>query len=110
GQTPPNTECRIVDSLTGRDVEPGAVGEIWLRGPQGMKGHLHRAEETRHTLDTDGWLPTGAIGHADADGHFFIVDRLKELIKYKGMQVAPAELEAVLLSPPPPAHAAGLTR
>jgi acyl-CoA synthetase (AMP-forming)/AMP-acid ligase II len=106
GQTLPNTECRVVDPLTRRDVEPGADGEIWLRGPQVMKGYLRRPEETRNTLDDDGWLHTGDIGHADADGHFFIVDRLKELIKYKGMQVPPAELEAVLLSHPAVADAA----
>jgi acyl-CoA synthetase (AMP-forming)/AMP-acid ligase II len=106
GHTLPNTECRVVDPLSGRDVEPGADGEIWLRGPQVMKGYLARPEETRSTLDDDGWLHTGDIGHADADGHFFIVDRLKELIKYKGMQVPPAELEAVLLSHPAVADAA----
>ena len=60
----------------------------------------------RATVDADGWLHTGDIGHADADGDFFIVDRLKELIKYKGMQIAPAELEAVLLSHPAVADAA----
>ena len=75
-------------------------GEIWLRGPQVMRGYLGRPDETRATMDEEGWLHTGDIGHADEDGHFFIVDRLKELIRYKGMQVPPAELEAVLLSHP----------
>jgi acyl-CoA synthetase (AMP-forming)/AMP-acid ligase II len=93
-----NTECRVVDPETGRDLEPGLDGEVWIRGPQVMRGYFNRPEETRATIDADGWLHTGDIGHADADGHFFIVDRLKELIKYKGMQVPPAELEAVLLS------------
>jgi acyl-CoA synthetase (AMP-forming)/AMP-acid ligase II len=93
-----NTECRVADPVTGGDVAPGQDGEIWIRGPQVMRGYLNRPDETRVTIDDEGWLRTGDIGRADADGHFFIVDRLKELIKYKGMQVAPAELEAVLLS------------
>jgi acyl-CoA synthetase (AMP-forming)/AMP-acid ligase II len=106
GHAVPNTECRVVDVATGRDVGPGEDGEIWLRGPQVMKGYFKRPDETRNTLDDDGWLHTGDIGHADVDGHFFIVDRLKELIKYKGLQVAPAELEAILLSHPAVADAA----
>jgi acyl-CoA synthetase (AMP-forming)/AMP-acid ligase II len=101
-----NTEARIVDAATGRDVEPGADGEIWVRGPQIMLGYLNRPDETRATVDADGWLHTGDIGHADADGDFYVVDRLKELIKYKGMQVPPAELEAALLSHPAVADAA----
>jgi acyl-CoA synthetase (AMP-forming)/AMP-acid ligase II len=101
-----NTECRVVDPETGRDVAPGVDGEIWIRGPQVMRGYLHRPADTRAVLDDDGWFHSGDIGHADADGHFFIVDRLKELIKYKGMQVPPAELEAVLLSHPAVADAA----
>jgi acyl-CoA synthetase (AMP-forming)/AMP-acid ligase II len=101
-----NTECRVVDPATQRDVEPGVDGEICIRGPQVMRGYLNRPDATRATIDADGWLHTGDIGHADQDGHFFIVDRLKELIKYKGMQVAPAELEGVLLSHPAVADAA----
>src|SRR3970282_835618 len=103
-----NTECRVVDAETGRDVAPGLDGEIWIRGPQVMRGYLNRPAETHATIDDKGWLHTGDIGHADDDGHFFVVDRLKELIKYKGMQVPPAELEAVLLSPPAGADAAGV--
>ena len=106
----PNTECRVVDPATGMDVEAGVDGEIWIRGPQVMQGYLHRPLETRATVDADGWLHTGDIGHADADGDFFIVDRLKELIKYKGMQIAPAELEAVLLSHEAVADAAVIPR
>ena len=106
GQLVPNTECRIVHPATGKDVEPGQDGEFWVRGPQIMLGYLNRPEDTRAMLDEDGWLHTGDIGHADVDGHFFIVDRLKELIKYKGLQVPPAELEAVLLSHPAVADAA----
>jgi acyl-CoA synthetase (AMP-forming)/AMP-acid ligase II len=106
----PNTECRVVDPATGADVPPGQDGEIWIRGPQVMRGYLNRPQETRATVDAEGWLHTGDIGHADADGHFFIVDRLKELIKYKGMQIAPAELESVLLSHPAVADAAVIAR
>jgi acyl-CoA synthetase (AMP-forming)/AMP-acid ligase II len=65
-----------------------------------MRGYLNNPQATANTVDQEGWLHTGDIGHADADGDFYIVDRLKELIKYKGYQVAPAELEAVLLGHP----------
>ena len=77
-----------------------------VRGPQVMKGYLNNEAATRSTIDDDGWLHTGDIGHIDADGHLFIVDRLKELIKYKGFQVPPAELEALLLTHPQIADAA----
>jgi acyl-CoA synthetase (AMP-forming)/AMP-acid ligase II len=106
GRPVANTECRVVDPVTGSDAGPGEDGEIWLRGPQVMKGYFKRIDDTRQTLDADGWLHTGDIGHADEDGDFFVVDRMKELIKYKGMQVPPAELEAVLLSHPAVADAA----
>jgi acyl-CoA synthetase (AMP-forming)/AMP-acid ligase II len=101
-----DTECRVVDPVTRRDVECGQDGEIWIRGPQVMLGYLNCPDETRETIDEEGWLHTGDIGHANADGDFFIVDRLKELIKYKGCQVPPAELESVLLSHPAVADAA----
>ena len=100
GRLVSNTECRIVDPATGDDVAPGEDGEVWVRGPQVMKGYFNRQDATSATIDDDGWLHTGDIGHADADGDFFIVDRLKELIKYKGCQVPPAELEALLLTHP----------
>ncbi len=106
GRLVADTECRVVDPDTGRDVEPGTDGELWIRGPQVMRGYLNRPDETRAMLDADGWLHSGDIGHADADGDFYIVDRVKELIKYKGLQVPPAELEAVLLSHPAVADAA----
>ena len=96
----PNTEARLVDPETGEDVPEGQEGEIWVRGPQVMKGYLNNAEATAESLVEDGWLRTGDIGRVDEDGFFFIVDRLKELIKYKGYQVPPAELEAVLVSHP----------
>jgi acyl-CoA synthetase (AMP-forming)/AMP-acid ligase II len=100
GQLLPNTECRIVDVATGAELGPDQDGEILVRGPQVMRGYLNNPEATAATLDARGWLHTGDIGHADRDGYFTIVDRLKELIKYKGFQVAPAELEAVLRGHP----------
>lgn len=106
GVPAPNTECKIVDLETGEAVGPGQRGELCVRGPQVMRGYLNNPEATAQTIDPDGWLHTGDIGYADEDGHFFIVDRAKELIKYKGLQVAPAELEALLLTHPCIADAA----
>jgi acyl-CoA synthetase (AMP-forming)/AMP-acid ligase II len=97
GPLMPSTEGRTVDPETGRDLGVGEAGEVWVRGPQVMKGYLNNAEATAKTVDADGWLRTGDIGVVDADGYLEIVDRLKELIKVKGFQVAPAELEALLL-------------
>ncbi len=102
----PNTECRVVDPDTEKDLGVGEDGEIWIRGPQVMLGYLNNEEATKFTIDEDGWLHTGDIGHIDQDGHFTIVDRLKELIKYKGFQVPPAELEALLVTHPAVADAA----
>jgi acyl-CoA synthetase (AMP-forming)/AMP-acid ligase II len=106
GVTVANTECRIVDSEGGEDQGVGAVGELWIRGPQVMKGYLNNPEATAETIDSDGWLHTGDVAFIDEDGHMTIVDRVKELIKYKGFQVAPAELEALLLTNPAIADAA----
>ncbi|CAB95894.1 4-coumarate--CoA ligase family protein [Streptomyces violaceoruber] len=101
------TEMRIV-SLTdpGTDLPAGESGEILIRGPQIMKGYLGRPDATAAMIDEEGWLHTGDVGHVDADGWLFVVDRVKELIKYKGFQVAPAELEAHLLTHPGVADAA----
>ena len=102
----PNTELRVVDPATGADVSRGETGELLVRGPQVMKGYLNAPEATAAMLDPDGWLHTGDLGTVDEHGYVFIVDRVKELIKYKGLQVAPAELEAVLISHPEVADAA----
>ena len=102
----PNTEVKILDVATGKELGPDQEGEICVRGPQVMKGYLNRPEATAAMIDSEGWLHTGDVGYADADGCFFIVDRVKELIKYKGLQIAPAELEAVLLAHPSIADAA----
>lgn len=93
----PGTETRIVDPETRAD---GTRGELWIRGPQVMAGYLNNEDATRHTIDGDGWLHTGDVAEVDEDGYFAIVDRLKELIKYKGFQVPPAELEAILINHP----------
>jgi len=106
GVPAPNTECKVVDLETGKSLGPGQRGEVCARGPQIMKGYLNRPDATAQTIDSEGWLHTGDIGYFDEDAHFFIVDRAKELIKYKGLQVPPAELEAVLLSHPCIADAA----
>ena len=106
GITLPNTEVMIVDPATDQPLGLDADGEVWVRGPQVMKGYLGNEAATAATIDADGWLHTGDIGHIDADGHLFVVDRLKELIKYKGFQVPPAELEALLLTHPAVADAA----
>lgn len=102
----PNTECRIVDIATGEDLDRNQDGEIWIRGPQVMKGYLNNETATRSSIDGDGFFHTGDIGHIDDNDEYFIVDRLKELIKYKGFQVPPAELEAHLLGHPKVADAA----
>ncbi|MEU8824229.1 AMP-binding protein [Streptomyces sp. NPDC048636] len=98
GRLLPSTRMRIVDPESGRDVAVGVDGEILVQGPQVMKGYLGRPEETHAMIDAAGWLRTGDVGHVDADGWLYVVDRVKELIKYKGYQVAPADLEAVLLT------------
>ncbi len=100
GPAVPNTEVMVVDPTSGEPVGHNTNGEIWIRGPQVMKGYLNNPDATAATLDEEGWLHTGDIGYIDDEGFFYIVDRLKELIKYKGFQVAPAELEALLLSHP----------
>ncbi|UYV38591.1 AMP-binding protein [Rhodobacteraceae bacterium D3-12] len=100
GRTVSNTECRVVDPESGKDVAPGAEGELWVRGPQVMKGYWNNPTATAETLDSEGWLRTGDIVRFDQDGNMFVTDRLKELIKYKGFQVAPAELEAALVTHP----------
>ncbi|MFE2375436.1 4-coumarate--CoA ligase family protein [Streptomyces sp. NPDC059398] len=107
GKLFPSTEMRIL-SLEGpaRDLGVDEVGEVAVRGPQVMKGYLGRPDATAAMIDQDGWVHTGDVGRVDGDGWLFIVDRVKELIKYKGFQVAPAELEALLLTHPAVADAA----
>jgi acyl-CoA synthetase (AMP-forming)/AMP-acid ligase II len=110
GPPVPNTECRIVDTMSGDELGAGEEGEVCVRGPQVMRGYLDDPEATAATVDDDGWLHTGDVGRADDDGYVVLVDRVKELIKYKGYQVAPAELEAVLVQHPAVAEAAVVGR
>ena len=100
GVTVSNTESRIVNPETGDDMPLGQDGELWVRGPQVMKGYLNNPQATAETIVGGGWMRTGDIGHFDEDGYLYVTDRLKELIKYKGFQVAPAELEAEILTHP----------
>ncbi|KAB1655955.1 4-coumarate--CoA ligase family protein [Pseudoclavibacter chungangensis] len=108
----PNVRSKLVDPATGEEIvahgADGATppGELWVQGPNVMAGYLGRPEETAATIDADGYLHTGDIAVHHEAGYFTIVDRLKELIKYKGYQIAPAELEALLLSHPKIADAA----
>jgi acyl-CoA synthetase (AMP-forming)/AMP-acid ligase II len=106
GKPWPSMQARIVDVETGKDLGPNQRGELWMRGPNVMRGYFERAQATRETLTPDGWLRTGDIAYVDDEGRFFIVDRVKELIKYNAWQIAPAELEAVLLRHPAVADAA----
>ena len=100
GTALPNTEYRIVDLSSRKDAAQGDLGEVWIRGPQVMKGYLNNPSATEDMIDNDNWLHSGDIGKADDDGYLYVVDRVKELIKYKGLQVAPAELEGIIQSHP----------
>ncbi|KAL6518029.1 4-coumarate--CoA ligase-like 9 [Orobanche minor] len=106
GRLSENMEAKIVDPQSGEALPPGQHGELWLRGPVIMKGYAGDDAATAATLDSEGWLKTGDLCYFDRDGFIYIVDRLKELIKYKAYQVAPAELEHLLQSVPEIADAA----
>uniref|UniRef100_A0A7S0L8F5 4-coumarate--CoA ligase n=1 Tax=Coccolithus braarudii TaxID=221442 RepID=A0A7S0L8F5_9EUKA len=96
GELVPGMECKLID-LNGAPVGVGERGEICLRGPNIMKGYLNRPEANAESFDADGFYKTGDVGFVDEDGLYYVVDRVKELIKVKGFQVPPAELEDVLL-------------
>ncbi|KAJ0725378.1 putative AMP-dependent synthetase/ligase, AMP-binding, AMP-binding enzyme domain, ANL [Helianthus annuus] len=100
GKLSANMIGKIVDPDTGKVLPVNRTGELWLKGPTVMKGYFSNPEATASTLDSTGWLRTGDLCYIDEDGFIFVVDRLKELIKYKGYQVPPAELEALLLTHP----------
>jgi acyl-CoA synthetase (AMP-forming)/AMP-acid ligase II len=100
GRLVPNTELQVVDPVTGRSLPANTVGELWVRGPQVMVGYRDHADATTATIDSGGWLHTGDLGSVDPDGYVFVLDRIKDLIKVKGYQVAPAELEQILVAHP----------
>lgn len=100
GLLAPNMEAKVVDWISGAFFPPGSSGELWLRGPSIMRGYLNNEEATSSTIDKDGWLHTGDVVYFDQDGYLHISDRLKDIIKYKGFQIAPADLEAVLILHP----------
>jgi acyl-CoA synthetase (AMP-forming)/AMP-acid ligase II len=111
GWTAANSASKLIDPTTGDEIgipDTGLseAGELWFKGPNVMAGYLGNEKATRETIDDDGWLRTGDMARVDSSGCVYIVDRLKELIKYKGYQVPPAELEAVLLTHPAIADAA----
>ena len=95
----PNQTAKYIDE-EGKEVEAGQTGELWIKGPNVFKGYLNNPEGTRNALTEDGYFKTGDVGHQDKDGNFYITDRVKELIKYKGFQVPPAELEGLLIAHP----------
>jgi acyl-CoA synthetase (AMP-forming)/AMP-acid ligase II len=110
GPALPGVECRVVDPGTGADLCPGEPGELLVRTAGAMRGYLGNPGATAATIDPDGWVHTGDVVTADEDGWFYVTDRVKELIKYKGYQVAPAELEAILLTHSAVADAAVVRR
>jgi acyl-CoA synthetase (AMP-forming)/AMP-acid ligase II len=110
GRLAPGTELRVVDPDTGQDQGPGQPGELWVRGPQVTPGYLGHPAATAALFADGGWLRTGDLGLVDPDGYVVVVDRLKELIKVNALQVAPAELEALLLTRPDVADAAVVGR
>ena len=99
GRLLPNMTAKYM-SAEEEELPAGETGELWIKGPNIFKGYLNNPEGTKNALTDDGYFKTGDVGHQDKDGNFYITDRVKELIKYKGFQVPPAELEGLLISHP----------
>jgi len=110
GMPVPGFLSKVINVNTQQTLEMGEVGEICFKGEQVMMYYWDNPEATRQTIDQDGWLHTGDIGYYDNKGRIHVVDRLKELIKYKGYQVSPSEIEIVLLSHPAVKDAAVIGR
>jgi acyl-CoA synthetase (AMP-forming)/AMP-acid ligase II len=100
GYLAPSIDARVMDVETLQELGPQETGELWVRGPNIMQGYWKQPDATTDTLVSDGWMRTGDIGYLDSDGCIYLVDRLKELIKYNAQQVAPAELEDIIQSHP----------
>lgn len=94
-----DTECKIVNTVTGEELSPGSEGELCIKGPQIMKGYWNKPEETANVLK-DGWLYTGDVAKEDEDGYFYITDRIKDMIIYKGYNIYPREIEEVIFEHP----------
>ncbi|XP_032691423.1 4-coumarate--CoA ligase 1-like [Odontomachus brunneus] len=95
-----NVQIKIIDPTTGKAVGPNETGELWAKSPNMMNGYYKNPEATNSTVDKEGWLHSGDLCYFDEDGELFVIDRLKELIKYRGHQISPGEIETVLMSHP----------
>ncbi|KAJ8898452.1 hypothetical protein PR048_003812 [Dryococelus australis] len=100
GTLSPGMQCKVVDVKSSKVLGPKEPGELYFRGPLLTKGYMHNEKATQEAIDVDGWLHSGDLGYYDEDGYFYIVDRLKEIIKYQGYQISPSELESILITHP----------